>query len=159
MATPHQVANTFLSIAHEVQVDGFTHMQLQKLCYMSNGFWLQNNDIPLIEENPQVWQYGPVYRSLYATLRESRNSKISDQIKAGINTAPINEDAELRVIRAVAERYARLSGPNLSDLTHQDRSPWHQVASAHGFRVPLNTEIPLDVIRTYYRENAQALAG
>ena len=55
------------------------------------------------------------------------------------------------VARKVWDRYKDCDGGELSRLTHLPDSPWHKIAKQWKFRVPKNTEIPVDVVKDYYR--------
>lgn len=70
MAYPvEKVANTFLRLAH---TDGksISPMKLQKLIYLAHGLNLALHGEPLVETEPEAWQHGPVFRSLYRETRK-----------------------------------------------------------------------------------------
>src|SRR5690348_15136296 len=45
-------------------------MLVQKLAYIANGWNLAINGEPLIRENAEAWDNGPVYRSIWDHIRD-----------------------------------------------------------------------------------------
>lgn len=70
--TPLAFANEFIVKAGP---SGVVHMKLQKLVYMCYGWWLVAHDEPIINEAPQVWKHGPVFKSLYSVLATHGHSR------------------------------------------------------------------------------------
>ena len=63
---PHRavsIANEFLKMPGAKET--LIQMQLQKLVYLANGWNLAINGMPLVSDNAEAWDYGPVYRALY----------------------------------------------------------------------------------------------
>ena len=143
---PLVIANEFIS---RFGNEGIEHMKLQKLVYCAYGWWLASRGLEgvrLTSEGPQVWTYGPVFKSLYRNLKVFGRSEITEPQSDGPFTAVGRvDDDDLEVIQLIEwvwGRYGHLSGFALSDMTHKKGTPWHRVASEHGFVVPLNTPIP-----------------
>ena len=66
--SPLAVANEFIKLSKTN--GGLSHIKVQKLCYYAQEMALGKNlETPLINEQPQVWQYGPVFKSLYQELK------------------------------------------------------------------------------------------
>jgi uncharacterized phage-associated protein len=148
---PLAIANEFIARAAP---RGISHMKLQKLVYMTLGKWLAEHDESLLDENPEVWQYGPVFASLYHELKSFKSQAISEP-QTFFEVAPRVDDKEaLAVIEKVWEKYREMPAAKLSDITHLPGSPWHQIAKDHGFKVPMGTEIDPEVIRKYFRATA-----
>lgn len=149
---PLAVANEFIVMAGP---GGVSHMKLQKLVYCAYGWWLAYHDEPFISEQPQVWQHGPVFKSLYFMLNQFGWRSITTvQNDNPFSAAPRVDDADAEVCAMISwvwERYKMRSAEYLSDLTHQPGSPWHETAREHGFRVPKNTPIPVARIQEHYR--------
>jgi uncharacterized phage-associated protein len=62
---PLAFANAFIRKAPNLGVE---HMNLQKLTYISYGWWLAYHDAPILNEGPKVWKFGPVFNSEYHAL-------------------------------------------------------------------------------------------
>ena len=122
-----------------------TPMKLMKLTYISFGWYIANYDQRLFPERIEAWRYGPVMPRLYHTTKEwGRDSIPFDKIDAEQNSI----DGEgSKFLKLVLDAYGHLTGIQLSQLTHQDGSPWHQVYRPN----VLGIEIPQDVIHKYYK--------
>lgn len=122
-----------------------THMQVQKLTYIANGFYLAIEDQQLFTDNIKAWKYGPVIPVLYDALRHNGNDLITEPPKgSGLVDKLSNQFA---MIQAVYFQYSDMPGWKLSALTHQKNTPWSQTWEA----MPLGLITP-DVIREHYRE-------
>lgn len=151
--TPLEVSNAFLQ-EFGANSGGISHMKLQKLTYLFHGFWLQEHDDRALSIDPEVWQYGPVFGSLYQALKRFRSEKITEPKTEvfDFNAPAIDqEEAHLALIKRIWVKYGQLSADQLSDLTHKPGSPWHTMAKKYDFRVPQGLAIPEDIIRHHYR--------
>lgn len=117
----------------------FTQMQLQKLVYIAHGWNLAINGTPLTHDSPQAWDYGPVYKSLWAALRQYGRNPVSREILnedydigafADDPTAPAVaklSEKERSVVERVLRDYGQFHAFKLSALTHQPGTPWSSV--------------------------------
>ena len=144
-SAPIELANEFLrDYGDEGTID---HLKLQKLTYLANGWWLALKGSPLLSERPQVWRYGPVFKSLYRTFVGRGRSIITSPARGPFGgDAPrvAWEDPEEgeALVSWIWDEYGDLTGPQLSDLTHAIGTPWQQIAMKNSYRVPSETEIP-----------------
>ena len=146
---PLLIANKFIELASKD--GGITHMKLQKLVYMFYGEWLCENEDACISENPQVWQYGPVFESLYYEFKEFRANKITDQKK--IDSSQSTENSKISdLVKTVWGKYKENSAFELSAMTHEPGSPWYQIAQENNFQVPIGTVIPMGLIKIHFRK-------
>lgn len=159
MQTPYSplaLANEFIERAGE---HGIEHMKLQKLVHITNGWWLAYRTEPLLNEQPEVWKYGPVFASLYNVLKEfGRTPILTKQKDNPFEPEPVIEKGsedkksdEVQLIDWIWQRYGAKSAFELSDITHQRNSPWRKVVEKLNSRVPFHTKIPDDVIREHYK--------
>jgi uncharacterized phage-associated protein len=153
--TPLAVANNF--IANFAGQSGIEHMKLQKLVYCSYGWWLASyglDGLRLTNEGPQIWKHGPVFASLYRTLKVFGREPIRIPQSASpfgqSENIDANDENSLSLVRWVWGRYGHLSSFALSDMTHKPGSPWHRVAMENDFRIAFNTEIPDQYIYEEY---------
>ena len=127
------IANEFLRRAR-VEHRQLTHMHIQKLVYLSHGWGLAVTGRPLIEEDIESWEFGPVIRKLYDALRQYGRDPIRRLIRWGDDTPfPSDDDGEAianlssqetAVIDKVWSTYKGYEAFQLSALTHADSSPW-----------------------------------
>ena len=152
--TPLAIANEF--IANFGSPTGIEHMKLQKLVYCAYGWWLASHEdeTRLTDEGPEIWKHGPVFSSLYSTLRIFGREPITHpQSRNPFEDPPkVGDDREVvRLLQWVWSRYGHLSSFALSDMTHKPGTPWHRVAQENSWKVPFNTRIPDEYIREEFR--------
>lgn len=129
-------------------------MKLQKLTYFAHGLSLAENQ-PLVNELPEVWKFGPVYRSLYIQLKYHGGTPINTVEAEIINgIAPRVDDEDFiscGFIERVWEKFSRYTAVQLSDLTHQNGTPWFVTARNYQWMVPRGTDIPQETMRQYFQ--------
>ncbi|MDP2009167.1 MAG: DUF4065 domain-containing protein [Phenylobacterium sp.] len=142
------VANRFLTLA-AAQGRTLTQMQLQKLVYIAHGWKLALAGAPLIRDEVQAWQYGPVIPRLYNTVREFRDRPVSGPIPQDPNDyLDANEDMLIQQVYGI---YGKFSGPQLSQLTHATGTPWETTYKPNSFGLGISN----DKIQDHYRRLAQ----
>jgi uncharacterized phage-associated protein len=138
------VANYLLKLAKE-SGQSLTPMQLLKLVYIAHGWSLGLYGRPLIKDEIQAWQYGPVIPNLYKAVRDYKGQQISGSLQS-----PSNDDLteiERGLLKQVFDLYGSKSGPALSRLTHSKGTPWASVYEPGSFGIP----IPDDIIEDHYQ--------
>ncbi|QDX27224.1 DUF4065 domain-containing protein [Sphingomonas suaedae] len=151
MRDSRSVANRFLDLALE-RGDAVTPMQLLKLVYIAHGWMLGLHGRPLIRDEVEAWQYGPVIPRLYNAIRRFRSQPVEGPLSAENAALDATEDS---IVRQVYDIYGNRSGPALSRLTHQKGSPWDAVYD-HG---SYGTVIPNDLIEDHYARLAKKAAA
>ena len=152
--SPLATANSFITLANR-RGRLIEHMKLQKLVYCANGWRLARNanNGTLVSESPQAWQYGPVFESLYHVLKKFGLEGItSPQYVHPLTSPPIvpNDDsAVVELLEWVWRRYEHLSAWELSELTHREGTPWHEIAVKYGGakEIPPGQVIPMESIK------------
>jgi uncharacterized phage-associated protein len=142
------VANKFIELSGG---HGVTHMKLQKLIYLAHEEYVRRTSQPLVNANPEVWQYGPVFGWLYHMLKEHQKAPITQPISIFPNTpAPTLTDPNvISIVQDVWNKYGGLSAVQLSDLTHRIGTPWRTLAERHNYNVPRGLEItPADIVKS-----------
>ncbi|MBU2588766.1 MAG: DUF4065 domain-containing protein [Alphaproteobacteria bacterium] len=142
MRDSRTVANRFITLAN-AKGDALTPMQILKLVYMAHGWMLGLVGRPLIKEEVEAWQYGPVIPKLYNAIRRYKSQPVSEAIQGLPDD--LAED-ETHIIDQVYKIYGKRSGPALSRLTHKPDSPWAKVYRPGSFGL----EIPNDLIEDHY---------
>lgn len=135
------IANRFLDLARRDGVK-LTPMQLQKLVYFAHGWHLGFEQGPLSAEHAQAWQWGPVFPKLYHAMKRWGGGPIEERVKlnGGEPVIPASADFPWRLIDRAWEVYGHMSGPALSQLSHDPEGPWHKIRSesydARGIDIP-----------------------
>ena len=113
MASVHDVAAAILDKTGTIDT-----FKLQKLVYYSQAWHLVWASEPLFDEPIQAWAGGPVVPTLY----ELHKGRYSVSSWPDGNTTRLT-DSERATIDAVVLSYGKLSGRQLSELTHREE-PW-----------------------------------
>jgi uncharacterized phage-associated protein len=115
-----------------------------KLVYIAHGWMLGLYGRPLIHDKVEAWRYGPVIPPLYRALKGYRDRPVREQVRAP--REPFDE-FESKLISQVFDLYGRLGGIQLSQITHQQDTPWYNAWTYGG----QNQNISTDVIQDHYQ--------
>ena len=135
-------------------------MQLQKLVYIAHGIHLGIYERPLINEFVEAWEYGPVIPSLYHAFKAYGNREIKDYyrtVEYGLTEEiiPIVTDSDTtEFLSLIWDTYSKFSAIQLSNLTHEDDSPWSTTIKPYrerGTVVPKGKDIAENIITEYYK--------
>lgn len=102
-------------------------LQLIKLSYIAHGWNLALNETPLISDRIEAWKYGPVMPSLHRFFKD-RNLKKDDLVSdLFIEEANCIKPAHRILLNKVYAKYKHKSGKELSELMHENDTPWFYV--------------------------------
>ena len=145
MVSAISVGNSILKRAFAEDID-ITPMKLQKLTYIVYKEYLKKTDTPLFSERFEVWQYGPVLRSIYDAFKHKKANAIKTYaLGADGAVYVVNEDTSIvfgQILDYVWGKYKHYDGLILSQMTHRNGTAWHKAVLA---RKPFLTD---DEIRT-----------
>ncbi len=146
--SPAAIANAFSDLAGAQ----LPQMKLQKLAYIAHGWSLAVLGTPLLDAQPEAWDNGPVFRSIWNRIRDfgMRGGKVQDY-DGTLPVANLSEQ-ERSIIHHVWNKYGRYSATELSDMTHQPNTPWSRAYYGRG----RNAVIPNGEIQQHYLALAQA---
>lgn len=100
---------------------------------MAHGWNLAINNAPLVNGSIAAWDGGPVMRAIWNHIRDfGRNAsglfgKTADEPYVA-DLSPSERD----VIEHVWRRYGEYSGRQLSEMTHQEGTPWSNAYFGRG---------------------------
>lgn len=125
-----------------------TQMKLQKMVYFAHGYHMAKGYGPLIDEDFEAWQFGPVVPVIYSEYKRAGRDPI--------RTTDEQNDAKLRELSPQAwesinytwEATKNLSAMTLSNWTHKKGSPWDVAYMPNYWSVPMDNS----VIESYFRE-------
>mgnify|MGYP001191322167 CR=1 FL=1 len=143
-----KIANRLLALA-EADGNTLTSMQLLKLVYIAHGWHLGLYNRPLICDEVQAWQYGPVIPRLYNRLRHFRASPVTAPLRAD-DAEGLDPKAE-SIVNQVYKIYGKMTGPALSRMTHAKGTPWELLYQDGSFGIV----IPNDIIEDHYTRLAK----
>lgn len=140
--SPSTVANYF--VKRYSKLGALTPMKLIKLTYVSYGWYLALTDGKrLLNESPEAWDYGPVFPTLYESLKKYGKVEVNEPIPYTSTEIISSEDAAF--LDKIWEMYGDFDGVYLSALTHKDGTPWSETYIAKA-----NIKIPDALIRAHY---------
>jgi len=159
------IANLLIDVAYS-NGDRLDQMKLQKLTYIMHGWNLAITGHPLISDDVQAWQYGPVIPALYHEFKNSGRQEITDyatdfhvnkdDFSYSFTTPKIGVNDP--IVRKIADKiwkiYGALTGPQLSNLTHMPHTPWDQV-----YKQSHRGVISNELIRSHFIGVAQSRNG
>ncbi|MDU5054435.1 MAG: DUF4065 domain-containing protein [Sutterella wadsworthensis] len=111
-------------------VKGLNPTKIQKLTYCCYGMVLAYNGLRLCDENPEAWQYGPVFPS---TLRLMQRLGGVDDFAMAIPAPKQNQFPKdvAELIDQTLITFGKFTATQLSMWSHRSGSPW-DVASIGG---------------------------
>lgn len=153
------VANYFLDVA-AVNNTSLTPMKLQKLVFFAHGWHMGLYNEPLIVDPVQAWKFGPVVPTLYHEFKHLGAGAIScratdfDFANGCLfePAVPLEDVRSRDLLSQIWSVYGRMSGPQLSNLTHMAGTPWSLVWERSGGAH--QTVIPDEEIRQYFSAQA-----
>ena len=94
-----------------------TDIQIQKLVYYAYSWYMvKNNSQKLFEEKPQAWIHGPVFRTLFDSMKNYKKFSKTDEFE--------EIDKEITdFLDVIYKVYGKYSGNELEKMTHSEL-PW-----------------------------------
>ena len=126
-------------------------MKLQKLLFFAYGWYAGTAGKRLFQEEFEAWPYGPVIPDIY---HRYKNYGAEEIIERGKKRNLGDPAAHLMVDDAVKE-YGVASDIGLSNITHEEGSPWNQVWKNNNSSFRHRKVIPFDMIRDFYQKKAR----
>ena len=129
-----------------------TPMHVIKLAFLCHGWMLGLTGKALIYESVEAWLYGPVIPSLYHRWKSFGGEPVETEL---VDLADKFDKEENALMRAVLNAYSDYNARELSNITHQEGSPWDIVC--HDPRYDgVGGIIPNELIEKFYGKLAQA---
>lgn len=127
MLSTQIIANTVLMLAFEEKIS-VTSMKLQKLIYFIYKDFLKTTETKLFNEKFETWKYGPVLPSIYYEFSGFKSrpiDKFARDANGNVIVIDLNYDSQINEsILKIWNKYKRLNGIELSQLTHSSNSAW-----------------------------------
>lgn len=161
------IANEFIIRAKKDSRDDLSPMKLQKLIYFAHGWYLANVHKPLISDPIEAWKFGPVISSIYQDFKRYGNSHIHELAQSleyangkFVKTTPTINDSDdnaKEVIDLVWEIYSEYSSIQLSNMTHEPKTPWSIVTHKYT-SIPSYLTIPNELIEECFSKEMEGTA-
>lgn len=133
-------------------------VKLVKLVYISHGWHLGYLGKPLISDAVQAWQYGVMIPKLYRSINEFvfDATRIDSLIEGygvigdGMTENNPPDEKTIKLLNKVWESYSKLSGVQLSTITHEIGTPWEKTWSTMIGTPHSGQNIANNLIQKYY---------
>jgi uncharacterized phage-associated protein len=127
------VANFFLDLADQNRTD-LTQMAVLKLLYFAQGWHLAKSNTPLVLQDFEAWQFGPVIKIVRDEFAKFGDGAIRgratrfDLIKGQRSVvAPTLAEEDQTFVTSIFSAYVGFDAWQLSELTHEAGSPWDRM--------------------------------
>lgn len=122
-----------------------TNLALQKILYMAHMVHLGRYGEPLVNEDFQAWDYGPVLPSVYHKAKVFGSEPVRDIFHS---SAMPNSGREDDILKEAISALGECDAADLVNISHWEKGAWasHYNPGGRGIR------IPNDDILNEYRE-------
>lgn len=148
------IANFVLDRCDAAQRD-LTHVALQKIVYFCHAITLKALGRPLVREQFEAWQYGPVLPYVFQEFKDCGASPIRkratrlDKETGRREIAKAELDSELEsLLTDVVHAYGGLDAFALVQMSHAVDGPWYQVWNDKALRPGM--KISNDTIKEHF---------
>jgi uncharacterized phage-associated protein len=163
------IANAFLERARKEGVP-LTGMKLHKLLYFAEGHSHALRDQRLMTDEPEAWEYAPVYPAVFREFRrfgartisgfalESDDPSAISQDDGGPTVpSPSDEDVN-RFLDAVWNAYKGMTAAQLLKMSRVSKGPWAKTLAAERANGSSREKPPIsyELIANYFRSVARA---
>lgn len=135
-----------------------SHLKIQKLLYLIEGYHLAYFDEPLLNDEFEAWVHGPVSRKLYNTLKDK--SKLHSDIiykpkegeespKSIVVRTLASEQIEL--VDTILSMYGDDTGLELEAITH-GQPPWINARRGYAPCDKCEILVSKDEMREYFKQ-------
>lgn len=149
------IANFVLDVC-EREGRSITNLSLQKIIYFCHVWSLIETGRPLVKQQFEAWQYGPVLQYVYREFKAFDGTPITRRAE-GVDpqtgqkrvVAYAFDPTTTTFLSKVVSFYCRLSAGQLVELSHSEGGPWHRVWN-HGGIVNPGMRIDNAAITEFY---------
>ena len=142
------VADQILWLRDRARLVPTTPMHAIKLTYLAHGWELGWSSRPLLYEPVEAWVYGPVIPSLYHRYKAFGADPVTVVVH---DRSEFFDSGQRETIEFVVNGYREYSALQLSNLTHEEGSPWDITMREHG----VGAIIPNGLIEQHYVEQIE----
>lgn len=156
----HHIADYLLATAKLDYGVNLDQLQINRFCYLVNGFVLQDRDEPAFYNKIEAWRYGPVIPEVYDMFKSYENNSIThlDLCRTPLNNqdkvskrweeliSVIGRDVA-SIASGVIRSYIDCDNGLLVGMTRMKGSPWKKA-----YRPGHNNVIRTKNIKKFYRD-------
>jgi uncharacterized phage-associated protein len=144
------VANWFIDTAR-ASGEYITAMKLQKLIYFAHGWYLALYDKPLVKEQVEAWQWGPVFPGIYNVAKQYGSSPIDSHLFSVFGDCRLinKDDTRIQFLERIWNVYGKYTASQLSRMTHEPNGPWDKTVKQYPGRK--NVDIDEKLIKESFK--------
>lgn len=155
------VGNFVLKVARE---EGFelTQMSVLKIIFYAHGWYLAEFNKPLFKQPVEAWKYGPVVKVVKDAFESFGKRPITAyarrlDLESGelVEVPPVLSQSDAEFVRSVIKAYSGYTAFELSDMTHEEGTPWDNVWNTTRTIGRLGLRIRNEDIRKYFIESKE----
>lgn len=150
------IANFFLDYADEKKIS-VKLMSLLKMIFYAHGWYLSMKDKPLVAQEFEAWEYGPVVRSVWEAFKTSGKRPLHQRaLRLDVVSRVYSEvreplsAEEATFLRQIFDAYCHVDAFDLSAATHAEGSPWDKIWNAPNGVINVAMKISNDEIRRWF---------
>lgn len=136
----------------------YNNTKIQKLLYIFYGFYWTSKGLRLLQEQPKLWPFGPVFPKVFTFIQKEGFKSLTC---GEANNLPFDKK-DKENFKKILENYGSFKAGVLSEWSHQEGSPWYRtkkdMENVFGKEVygeawsGWNTPIKDEYIQDYFKE-------
>ncbi len=133
-----------------------TNLSLQKIAYFCHVWSLIELKRPLVKQNFEAWEFGPVLPYIYREFKAFERTPIKgratgiDPDTGQLKVVSYSFDFDTqKLIEKVTDFYSQIKASDLVELSHAKGGPWHKIWNHTGIVNPGMKIANDDIIRFY----------
>lgn len=137
---PKAFANAILLRSWRAKIN-ISPMKLQKLLFFCHSEFLLHFSRPLITQQFEAWDYGPVDPDIYREFKEFGSRPIlrlatafdpvANEVFIPFLDGKVLHRFESQLLKSSFKKYAALTAEELSEISHSHTGPWRQARSLY----------------------------
>ncbi|WP_017186115.1 Panacea domain-containing protein [Alkalibacillus haloalkaliphilus] len=144
-----EIAAYFIHKSTPNTENSITNLKLQKILYYAQGFHRALTGENLFHDKVEAWVHGPVVPTVY---RNYKKYNFRDIIPENSPEPTQLDDNVENFLNEIWDLFKDYSGKDLEKKTHKE-SPWLNARNGLPDFVYSNTEISVEDIASYFRDN------
>lgn len=138
-----------MTLEHEENDTRISNLKLQKLMYVSVGWYSAITEEDLITSDIEAWKHGPVIKDVYHKYKHCGYNPIPPNKTKTIEELQLHPK-QLEILDWVWDRYSHFDSKFLEDISHNE-SPWENTRIGLAPEASSNRIIPKKDIYEYYK--------
>jgi uncharacterized phage-associated protein len=151
------LANLMLDWADDENIE-VSPMKLQKLIFFPHADFLASRGTPLVKQEFEAWDYGPVVPSLYHAFKDFGSNPINTRATAFdpakrtlFEPKATFDEHDWEDVRRSFDYFSKFTAPQLSKMSHGLDGAWRQARALFSNGLNMDRRISDDLIRRFHQ--------